>query len=287
MEPSSADNRRMNYYDVLEVSSSADQTTIRKAYLKKSLKYHPDKNPGREDEVKPYFVLVGQAYEALSDPERRRQYDQDLSSFDRRRRRQPCDGGGSANADQPAESPRTYTDSSYNDCTDPNSSSSSNAYEMYRDVFDETVASMSEEELAATIGVVSAVAGIVGSFVGSKLLGGNAGARAGAARGPGTASVASSLLAQAGSIAGSVIATELAVSSVRAIHQESLERLQYKEECRQAIERGEPIPERPQRPSRGGFMNSDRNNNNNSSRNKWKTVLQQTVQSVQSKVGMR
>ena len=51
----------MTHYDILGVARNADQVAIRKGYLRASLRCHPDKNPGREEEAKAEFVEVGQA----------------------------------------------------------------------------------------------------------------------------------------------------------------------------------------------------------------------------------
>jgi len=63
-----------NYYDVLGLSRGANTKTIKKAYLKLSKEYHPDKNPGNEEANKK-FVEVATAYEVLSDDNKRRIYD--------------------------------------------------------------------------------------------------------------------------------------------------------------------------------------------------------------------
>ncbi|GJD11850.1 DnaJ protein ERDJ3B [Galdieria sulphuraria] len=63
-----------NYYEILGVSRDAETSTIKRAYRKLSLKYHPDKNPGDEEAHK-RFVEVANAYEILSDPGKRRRYD--------------------------------------------------------------------------------------------------------------------------------------------------------------------------------------------------------------------
>ncbi|OEU07895.1 heat shock protein DnaJ, partial [Fragilariopsis cylindrus CCMP1102] len=64
-----------NYYDILEVPKDASAAVIRKAYLRKSLKYHPDKNPNNLEESKAKFIEIGEANETLSDPTKRRIYD--------------------------------------------------------------------------------------------------------------------------------------------------------------------------------------------------------------------
>mmetsp|Transcript_14202 Transcript_14202/g.40524 ORF Transcript_14202/g.40524 Transcript_14202/m.40524 type:complete len:394 (+) Transcript_14202:68-1249(+) len=63
-----------NFYEVLDVPQSASPHDIRQAYLRLSLKYHPDKNPG--DEVaKRRFQQISEAYQVLSDPKLRAKYD--------------------------------------------------------------------------------------------------------------------------------------------------------------------------------------------------------------------
>lgn len=66
---------KRDYYEILEVSKSASAEEIKKAYRKKAIQYHPDKNPGdKASEEK--FKESAEAYEVLSNPEKRKRYDQ-------------------------------------------------------------------------------------------------------------------------------------------------------------------------------------------------------------------
>ncbi len=63
-----------NYYQILEVDKTATQEDIKQAYRKKAIKYHPDKNQG-DKAAEEKFKEVAEAYEVLSDPEKKRNYD--------------------------------------------------------------------------------------------------------------------------------------------------------------------------------------------------------------------
>lgn len=68
-----ADKR--DYYEVLGVDKNADDAALKKAYRTLAKKYHPDTNPG-DKEAEAKFKEASEAYAVLSDPEKRRQYDQ-------------------------------------------------------------------------------------------------------------------------------------------------------------------------------------------------------------------
>ena len=68
-----ADKR--DYYEVLGLQKGASAEDIKKAYRKAAMKYHPDRNPG-DQEAEEKFKEVGEAYEVLSDDEKRARYDQ-------------------------------------------------------------------------------------------------------------------------------------------------------------------------------------------------------------------
>lgn len=66
---------KTDYYDVLGINKNADNKTIKKAYRKLAKKYHPDINPG-DAKAEEKFKEITEAYEILSDPEKRKLYDQ-------------------------------------------------------------------------------------------------------------------------------------------------------------------------------------------------------------------
>ena len=66
---------KKDFYEVLGISKGADASEIKKAYRKAAIKYHPDKNPG-DKEAEENFKLAAEAYEVLSDPQKKAKYDQ-------------------------------------------------------------------------------------------------------------------------------------------------------------------------------------------------------------------
>lgn len=71
-----------DYYKTLGVSRSASEKDIKSAYRKLARKFHPDVNPG-DKQAEDKFKEIGEAYEVLSDPQKRRQYDQFGSNWQR------------------------------------------------------------------------------------------------------------------------------------------------------------------------------------------------------------
>lgn len=191
-----------SYYEVLGVSPTADQSAIRKAYLKSSLKYHPDKNPGAEELAKANFISIGEAYEVLRDPIKRSQYDHELQggtfTFKRREKQ-------TTNDDDDVQSEKEFNN--------------------FMNMFDETVAGMSEAELRMAMGAAAVVGGLIGSVFTSRATKGN------------------SLLSSAAQMVGSAVASRAASSLVQSVHTDSQQRVLERQEREAAISRGESVPE--------------------------------------------
>lgn len=66
---------KRDFYEILGLSKGASESEIKKAYRKMAIKYHPDKNPG-DAEAEKKFKEAAEAYEVLSDPQKRQRYDQ-------------------------------------------------------------------------------------------------------------------------------------------------------------------------------------------------------------------
>ena len=79
-----------DYYKILGVERKADEKTIKSAYRKLARKYHPDVNKGKDDK----FKEISEAYEVLSDPEKRRRYDTLGPDWQRYAQQAPSGGPG-------------------------------------------------------------------------------------------------------------------------------------------------------------------------------------------------
>jgi molecular chaperone DnaJ len=66
---------KKDYYEILGIDKSADAAAIKKAYRKKAIEFHPDKNPG-DKVAEEKFKEAAEAYEVLSDPDKKARYDQ-------------------------------------------------------------------------------------------------------------------------------------------------------------------------------------------------------------------
>lgn len=65
----------LNYYEILEVPKNCSDTEVKKAYRRLAMKWHPDKNPDNAEEAALKFQQIGEAYDVLSDMEKRAIYD--------------------------------------------------------------------------------------------------------------------------------------------------------------------------------------------------------------------
>lgn len=241
---------------MLGVDEKASSGEIRKAYLKQSLRWHPDKNPGEDvEEAKRKFVEIGQAYETLKDPALRAKYDRELRGGGGFAGGFGNGFGGGGGASYASSSPFSNDGNSAPFSGNDNSAhqyqqqyQQQQSYDNYRDFFDATVAGMSEEELRACLGGAALIGSIVGGIVGKKLLGGGGGRGNGCSRS--AAGAGSTILSTVGSIAGSAVASRMAQDAVLSLHETSRQRLQWKEDCRRAVERGEVPPPDPTRQNR-------------------------------------
>lgn len=66
----------VDYYDILQVDRNAKDDDLKKAYRKLAMKWHPDKNPNDKKKAEAKFKQISEAYDVLSDPQKRAIYDQ-------------------------------------------------------------------------------------------------------------------------------------------------------------------------------------------------------------------
>jgi DnaJ family protein B protein 4 len=65
----------VDYYNILKVSRNASEEDLKKAYKRLAMKWHPDKNPASKREAEAKFKQISEAYDVLSDPQKRQIYD--------------------------------------------------------------------------------------------------------------------------------------------------------------------------------------------------------------------
>ncbi|XP_073129407.1 uncharacterized protein [Henckelia pumila] len=66
----------VDYYNILKVEKGATEEDVKKSYRRLAMKWHPDKNPNNKKEAEAKFKQISEAYEVLSDPQKRQIYDQ-------------------------------------------------------------------------------------------------------------------------------------------------------------------------------------------------------------------
>src|SRR5918992_3534044 len=86
---------RRDYYDVLGVPRTASEREIRQAYRKLARRYHPDLNPN-DKQAEAKFKEIGQAYEVLSDADKRKQYDRWGPDFEKYEQARKAGAGAGA-----------------------------------------------------------------------------------------------------------------------------------------------------------------------------------------------
>jgi len=212
-----------DYYAILGIPVTADSKAIRKAYLKQSLKFHPDKNLDDPNRSKREFVRIGEAYEVLSDPVRR-------EAYDKYRRGGGLFGGFRPNTSSTeASSGTSYHHHESSSHTTDNYQREEQQYHSYREAFDATMAGLSEDELRDVMGAAALIGSIVGSIAGSRMMRNSNNA----------------FIRTAGAVLGSQVASRAATSIVATAHQQSKERALLDCERRERVARGEepePIP---------------------------------------------
>ena len=69
-------NGKADYYDILGVDKNATAEEIKKSYRRQALEWHPDKHKDNKEAAEKRFKEINEAYQVLSEPEKRRAYDQ-------------------------------------------------------------------------------------------------------------------------------------------------------------------------------------------------------------------
>jgi curved DNA-binding protein CbpA len=222
-----------DYYAILGIPYNADYKMIRKAYLKLSLKYHPDKNVDDVEHAQQQFIRIGRAYQTLSDPQQRRIYDQ--TYYTNKKYHKTTNASTSGNSPQQQQKQQYqrqssfasdfYKSSTYDNHHDPQSSQQQQyqqqhqqheqdeQYETYRNFFDTTMADLSDDEINEILGAATMFSSVVGSLIGAKLF-------AGKTTNPALRSI--------GAAIGSAIATHATTSVIKNSHTQAKQRVLLK-----------------------------------------------------------
>lgn len=235
-----------DYYAILGVPYTADFKTIRKAYLKLSLQYHPDKNTNNPEQAQEAFVRIGRAYQTLSDPTQRRIYDQTYrsgssSSSNNNRYRPSTTSSPPPQYTKQSSFTKDFYESSQCDSNYNHYSANSNnnagnnssnsqqyqqqqQYETYRAYFDNTMADLSDDEMNEILGAAAMFSSIIGGIIGAKLLGGGGSSSVKGGIGGGSTSSANPALSAIGSAIGSAIASQAATTILKNSHAQAKQR---------------------------------------------------------------